>query len=188
MARDNSRKLIIPERFRELKTLQNLDEPFKDLYFRNDDGTIARSPNGDPLRKDRQTDIAFMFGISPVTLSRQAGGKQSPHKETLELFKKHYGINPLWLTGGSDVKTLGNLVIKIIDRSKKLDSILQELLAINGIDCQEANPTGTIGGIGYSLYGSDGRNVNGRYLTADEFHALAVKVSDFLKFEIDHWK
>ncbi|WP_295236882.1 helix-turn-helix transcriptional regulator [Veillonella sp.] len=60
-------------------------------------------------------DLASILGLSPATISRYINGKMSPKLPTIEMIAMKLNVNPLWLTGQSDDKTLAVNDLKIRD-------------------------------------------------------------------------
>lgn len=183
MANDNKLK-IVPARFQEMiKGLSDLDSLWQGKYFENENGEplYGKNPPKHKLRKDKQKDIAEMLGMTEANLSRNVRGLATPSANTLEFFRRNYGINPEWLCGISNDKTIRNKTEHILQDSLRIDEILKELLSINGFDCISVNypdAPRTEDSFGYS--------VNGINYTYEDFHKLALKISHFVKFEMLH--
>lgn len=191
MANDN-RMRIDPERFKKMiKSINQPGSPAHGLYFENDDGTPIYSthPPKHKLQKNRQKDIAEMLGITTANLSRNVNGVSAPSARTLAFFKKYYGVQPEWLCGilREEDKTLWKMAGRILEDSLRIEKILKELLRINGIECVCVEdmdaPTTVTDEDGLTAFGY---TVGGVGYTNDEFHRLAVKVRDYVKFEVDH--
>lgn len=68
-------------------------------------------------------DLASMLGLSPATISRYVNGKMSPKLPTIEMIAMKLNINPLWLTGQSNDKTLAVNGLKIRDVKSIADDL-----------------------------------------------------------------
>lgn len=180
MANDKLYK-IIPKRFEEM------EKESRGLFFQDENGLpiYSKNPPRHRLRKDVKKDIAELLDISPVTLSRNVHGIQAPSQNTLELLKKHYGINPAWLCD-VNVKDMHitEAVQNFISNAKLIDNIFIELLTLNNIPCEEnKDPDITIREMMYK----NGYTIDGLPIGSEELHDLALKVKHYVKFETEHF-
>jgi transcriptional regulator with XRE-family HTH domain len=176
MANDKAYK-IVPERFEELL------EDNKGRFFANEKNLpiYSKEPPRHRLKMDKKTDIAEALNIKLVTLSRNIHGVQSASPNTLALIKKFYGVNPDWLCGFSEDKTVHDKARHLLDNSELIDSIFEELLTLNGIKCvKNEDPDVTIG----DLLDSCGYLIDGVSFGSEELHQIALKVKNYVKFEM----
>lgn len=171
---------IVSERFEEMI------KDSKGKFFQDEKGLpiYSKNPPRHRLRKDMKKDIAELLGITPVTLSRNIHGEQTPSAGTLSLIRKHYGINPDWLCGsfGAEKTTMQQIDREFAD-DLLIDNILAELLRINNIRCVDLPDPG----VSLPEYMTHHRfEIDGYFFGSDEMHLIAVKVLHFAKMEIEH--
>ena len=171
---------IINERFKNILKLENLPSGYQGEYFTHSDGTPywSAQPPKHKLKKTVQKDIAEMLDMTVQAFSKNVNGKTTPAAETLSFFKRHYGINPDYLTGQEDFPTeiseWQQMVQALNEGSKNQETILAAvgvLMKFYGIDYDgKTSPVTKYKGVRFHNW---------------ELNKIAMRVFDSIGTELD---